>query len=337
MKAITIRDVARKAGVSITTVSRVLNHRPDVHPETRERVEKVMAECHFVGNANARGLRAPDGETVAIIQRGHRNIFLNSLVESMLRYTKDAPANFLVEVIDEKEDEFRAALRLAHENRASAFIFAGGYIDERCSLLESLDLPFVFSTVGNGACLPGKGACVSVDDRAMGYAAARTLIDLGHRHFSIIGSSNFGQRYAGVLAALQEAGIDFPEERYAEVRFSLSGGRDEIRRVMQELPDTTAVICMSDIQALGVIRGLHELGLKVPEDVSVFGFDGIDIGKYSIPSLSTIEQPVDEIARETIQLMLDMLLREENPRQVIVDANIRLRESIGPVKNIQSV
>ena len=86
MKIYTIRDIARLSGVSVTTVSRVLNHRPDVNPQTREKVEQVMAECHFVGNANARSLKQADTETIALILRGRENPFLNSLAEAMLQY-----------------------------------------------------------------------------------------------------------------------------------------------------------------------------------------------------------------------------------------------------------
>ena len=104
MKIYTIKDIAQKAGVSVTTVSRVLNHRPDVNRETREKVERVMAACHFVGNANARGLKQTEGDLVAIIIRGHQNPFLNALAESILQQTKDCKATFLTEFIDEKAD-----------------------------------------------------------------------------------------------------------------------------------------------------------------------------------------------------------------------------------------
>ena len=147
MKIYTIRDIARLSGVSVTTVSRVLNHRPDVNPQTREKVEQVMAECHFVGNANARSLKQADTETIALILRGRENPFLNSLAEAMLQYTHGLTPAFLTEFIDEKADEFQTAVQLWHEKRVNGFIFVGSRIDERAQVLERMDLPMVFATV----------------------------------------------------------------------------------------------------------------------------------------------------------------------------------------------
>ena len=126
MKIYTIRDIARLSGVSVTTVSRVLNHRPDVNPQTREKVEQVMAECHFVGNANARSLKQADTETIALILRGRENPFLNSLAEAMLQYTHGLTPAFLTEFIDEKADEFQTAVQLWHEKRVKGFISKSG-------------------------------------------------------------------------------------------------------------------------------------------------------------------------------------------------------------------
>ena len=147
MKIYTIRDIARLSGVSVTTVSRVLNHRPDVNPQTREKVEQVMAECHFVGNANARSLKQADTETIALILRGRENPFLNSLAEAMLQYTHGLTPAFLTEFIDEKADEFQTAVQLWHEKRVKGFIFVGSRIDERAQVLEGMDVPMVFATV----------------------------------------------------------------------------------------------------------------------------------------------------------------------------------------------
>lgn len=171
MKIYTIRDIARLSGVSVTTVSRVLNHRPDVNPQTREKVEQVMAECHFVGNANARSLKQADTETIALILRGRENPFLNSLAEAMLQYTHGLTPAFLTEFIDEKADEFQTAVQLWHEKRVKGFIFVGSRIDERAQVLEGMDLPMVFATVNADKTALPRAASVFIDDRRMGYEA----------------------------------------------------------------------------------------------------------------------------------------------------------------------
>ena len=335
MKIYTIKDIAQKAGVSVTTVSRVLNKRPDVNPATRERVEKVMAECHFVGNANARGLKQTDGENVAIILRGRENPFLNSLAEAVLLCTQGIDAAFLVEYVDEKADEFQTAVRLHHEKRVTGCIFLGGRIDERAQVLDGLDMPMVFATISaEKANLPRAGS-VFIDNREMGRQAMQTLINAGHTKIAIFGGARqsddgFGQRYQGAMEALEMAGIPFDGERYVDTRFSLRGAYDTARGFFAMKPDTTAVFAMSDTVAMGVIRALSDIGRRVPEDVSVVGYDGIEMGKYFLPRLTTVEQPINDIARECVAMLMGMLEKAEEPRHIVVPASLIERESVGP-------
>lgn len=335
MKIYTIKDIAQKAGVSVTTVSRVLNKRPDVNQATREKVERVMAECHFVGNANARGLKQTDGENVAIILRGRENPFLNSLAEAVLLCTQGIDAAFLVEYVDEKADEFQTAVRLHHEKRVTGCIFLGGRIDERAHVLEGLDMPMVFATISaEKANLPRAGS-VFIDNRMMGRLAMQTLINAGHTKIAIFGGARqsddgFGQRYQGAMEALEKAGIPFDGERYVDTRFSLRGAYDTARGFFAMKPDTTAVFAMSDTVAMGVIRALADVGRRVPQDVSVVGYDGIEMGKYFLPRLTTVEQPINDIARESVAMLMGMLEKGEEPRHVVVPASLIERESVGP-------
>lgn len=334
MKIYTIKDIAQMAGVSVTTVSRVLNHRPDVNRQTREKVEAVMRECNFVGNANARGLKMPDGDVVAVILRGHANPFLTQVAESMLHYAQDAKVPFMLEFIDEKADEFQTAMRLRHEKRATAFIFVGSRIDSRARILaEQQDLSMVFTTVDTTGTILAHAGSVQIDDRAMGRLVMRTLLERGHRRIAIFGGARDGidslsQRYAGALEAFHEFGMIFDESRYVETRFSLKNGYDAARAFFAVKSDTTAVFCMSDTMAVGAMRALHDIGKRIPEDVSVFGFDGVELGKYCYPRLTTIEQPVHELARASIELLLDMLLRNQPARHINVEATLRMRESV---------
>ena len=337
MKIYTIKDIAQKAGVSVTTVSRVLNKRPDVNQATREKVEKVMAECHFVGNANARGLKQTDGEIVAIILRGRENPFLNSLAEAVLQYTQGLDASFLVEYVDETADEFQTAVRLHHEKRVTGCIFLGGRIDERAHVLAGIDMPMVFATISaEKANLPRAGS-VFIDNRLMGRQAMQTLIDAGHTKIAIFGGAResddgFGQRYQGAMEALEASGIPFDGERYVDTRFSLRGAYDTARGFFAMKPDTTAVFAMSDTVAMGVIRALQDIGRRVPGDVSVVGYDGIEMAKYFIPRLTTVEQPINDIARESVAMLMGMLEKGEGPRHITVPASLIERESVAQAR-----
>ena len=333
MKIYTIRDVAQLAGVSVTTVSRVLNHRPDVNAATREKVERVMVECNFVGNANARSLKQLDGDVAALILRGRSNPFLSGLAETMLQFARESDVSFLMESIDEKDDEFQTALRLMHEKRARGFIFIGSRLDARLEVLRGQDVPMVFATVNAvNAGLP-RAASVSIDDRCMGREAMEMLIRAGHTKIAIFGGSRnqgdgLADRYIGAREACEQAGVPFDETRYVETRFSLEDAYNAARNFVATRSDTTAVFAMSDMVAMGVIRALKDIGRRVPEDVSVVGFDGVEMGKYFIPSLSTIVQPQEEIARQSVDVLLDMMEKDGSARHLTVTAAPLLRESI---------
>ena len=333
MKIYTIRDIAKLAGVSVTTVSRVLNHRPDVSMATREKVERVMAECNFAGNANARSLKQLDGDVAALILRGRFNPFLSHLAETMLQFAAETGVSFFLETIDEKDDEFQTALRLTHEKRARGFIFVGSRLDSRTQVLRGVEAPLVFATVPARELALPQVASVAVDDRRMGRLAMETLIQAGHRRIAILGGSRnqgdaLAERYLGAREACEAAGVPFDESRYVETRFSLPDAYGAARAFFPTRGDTTAVFAMSDLVAMGVIRALKDMGKRVPEDVSVFGFDGIGMGKYFLPSLTTIVQPQEEIARKSVEVLLEMMTGGGSGRHVTLPAALARRESV---------
>ncbi len=337
MKIYTIKDIAQLAGVSVTTVSRVLNKRPDVNPATREKVERVMTEHHFTGNANARGLKQVEGETVAIILRGRDNPFLNAAAEAMLQYTRGTEVSFILEYVDEAADEFQTALRLSHEKRVKGFIFLGGNIDERARVLANIDVPMVFATISaQDAALPRAGS-VCIDDRTMGRRAMETLLAAGHEKIAIFGgersaSDGFALRYRGAMDAMEASGVAFDDGRYLTIRFTLHEAYEMARAFFIDHPEVTAVFAMSDTVAIGTIRALKDQGRCVPEDVSVIGWDGIEMGNYCIPRLTTVVQPVSDIARESVSMLTSMLDRNEKPRHITVESALVQRESVAEAK-----
>ncbi|MBR1584304.1 MAG: LacI family DNA-binding transcriptional regulator [Clostridia bacterium] len=333
MKIYTIRDIADLAGVSVTTVSRVLNNRPDVSKETQEKVQRVMAECHFVGNANARGLKQADGDMVAIIIRGRQNPFLSSLAEEMLQQAYDMKAAFITEYIDEQADEFRHALMLTHSRRVTGLIFVGSRIDERCRVLDGVNIPMVFTTVSTQDTPMARAASVSMDDRAMACAAVEALIARGCRKIAVFGGDYLGTdspalRAMGAKEALLRHSVAFDVNCYVKTRFTLPDAHAVALPFFRSHPDIDAAFCMSDLVALGVIRALHDLGKSVPGDVSVIGVDGIEVGRYTTPRLSTIEQPVTEIARQSVQVLSDMMENGAPARHITLQGALRLTESV---------
>lgn len=333
MKTYTIRDIAQIANVSVTTVSRVVNKRPDVSPATRERVLDVISSCNFVCNANAKNLKQTENQVVSIIVRGHSNTFLNGVAEAILKHGAEDGLDFLVEYIDEEDDEFLTACRLRTEKHVNGFIMLGANLDDRRHAIHELDVPFVFATVNADGCGLPRVSSVSVDDRAMGRLAIEKLLAAGHEQIAIFGGARnvtdcFSLRYEGALEAFSAVGKRFNTDLYVETRFSLDGAYSFAKTFFSRHPEITAVFAMSDLVAFGVIRALIESGRHVPQDVSVIGFDGIEMGRYFVPSVTTIRQPVEEIARQSVEVLNRMLSDMAYSSHLLIPADFVERESI---------
>ena len=323
MRIVTIRDVAEKAGVSISTVSRVLNERMDVDPETREKVQSAIAKLHYVRNNNARNLKQRHTDFVAVILHGRRNIFLTDIAERILEYGKETSCQFLLEFIDEKADEFKTARMLYLERKLSGIIFLGSNLSGREKDIVQLDLPCVFSTVEASSLNIQKVSSVSVDNRKGGMDAANRLFDLGHRRIAVAGyrgerNDGTGQRFAGVMDSYQQHGEVFDPNLFIHTDFTLKGSYDATIAALGKTRGFTAVFAISDMIAIGVIRALRDQGLRVPEDVSVIGFDGIELASFITPSLATMRQPVDEIAKTSVSLLIDCIAGKPS-RHVLLD------------------
>ena len=137
-------------------------------------------------------------------------------------------------------------------------------------------------------------------------------------------------RYQGFCDAFADRGLVCDRSLYRETRFSYEAGYEAAMAFFRDNLDVTALFTMSDTVAVGAIRALRDLGRSVPEDVSVIGFDGVEIGRFTLPRLTTVEQPVDEIARKSVNLLLDMMEKGAAPRHILVDAAFRRRESVAP-------
>ena len=337
MEIYTIKDVARKAGVAVSTVSRVLNGRPDVSEETRKKVMDVVEACGFVQNRNARNLKNTKQVFGAIVVRGRRNAFLNDIAEQMIEYAQGFKTPFLVKYIDEEADEFDAMRQLYTERRAGGFILLGSRLDERADTVDMLGVPCVFATVDARDRGLDYASSVCIDDRAATRAMMDRLLDNGHRHVAVFGGNRegddvFARRYRGAIDSLKAHGIEGDEPGYyMQIRFSMEGAYECTRRFFAEHPEVTAVLTMSDSMAVGVIRALRDMGKRVPQDVSVTGFDGTEMARYYIPSITTVLQPTEKIARESVKLLCEML-DGDAPKFVTVDYALVEGESVGGIQ-----
>lgn len=329
----TIKDLAAQTGYSVGTVSRVLNHQPNVSEKASKAILKAAAACGFQLNTNAQQLKQVRSQNVIVLVKGSSNQLFGSLVEAIQRKMVGSPYHLVVDYMDEDNNEVLRAMQLCREKKPRGLLFLGGNRRHFMDNYEHIDVPSVLVTNdGSGLPFSNISSVYCNDDQAVREAIER-LISLGHRKIAIIGgnrmiSDTTSRRYQGCMEAFQAHGIGFdPVQDYRTVRFSYAGGYRGAEELISQNRGYTAIFCMADVMAMGAIRALTDQGLRVPEDVSVLGFDGLPIGEFIVPRLTTVSQSVEALAQRSVELLKQSI--EVSPVAVheIVPARLQWRES----------
>lgn len=341
---ITIRDIAKLCGVGISTVSRAINNHPDINFETKEAIIKVIKEYNYIPNNSARNLKRIDTKSIAVLVKGITNPFFNNMIKIMEEEIKKRKHTLVLHHVDFNEDEVDVALELVKEKRLRGIVFLGGYFNHSEKKLAELSVPFVLSTVGGAPETINKSmySSISVDDVKESYNVIEYLIESGHRKIAILSApvndASIGKlRYEGYVKALKEKGIPYneklvccmPEEL---VDYSIESGYDMTKKLLDSGEEFTALFAISDNMALGACKAIVDSGKKIPKDISVVGFDGIKFGKYYNPSLTTMAQPIDEMALATINLLFEVLANKSLHQHHVFEAKLIERESSRRIK-----
>ncbi|MDR1189579.1 MAG: LacI family transcriptional regulator [Bifidobacteriaceae bacterium] len=331
---VTIRDVARESGYSISTVSRVLSGHPDVSEAARVSVEEVVRRIHFVKNRNAQDLKASERRTIAIIIKGHSNLLFQSILERVQQLVTESGYGTSVEYIDEDTNEVTAALDVARRSRPGGVLFLGGDQTSFEQWDGGLDVPAVVCT-DEVAGAPGVVlSSVSTDDAALARCAIGHLLAHGHREIGMIGgdpalSYTSQVRLGGALATLNEHAVPFDlDTRYVACHFSLAAGYDAMNQLLDAARPPTAVFAMADIQAVGAIRALADRGLRVPEDLSLVSCDGIELSQFVHPRLATIRQLEDRLAARSVGILLAHIGGSREPVHEVIPFELCEGESV---------
>lgn len=316
MEDLTIIDIAEYAGVSVSTVSRVLNNHPDVSAKTREAVLRVMEKYNYVPNNSARNLKRESIRAVGVVVKGFSNPFFTPMLRVIQHELDDNRYMMLLHQADPNEDEVEAAIALIKEKKPRGLIFLGGNFSHSRDKLALLNLPFVMTTITMHKDVDRQAfSSVTIDDYAEGYSVTDHICKAGHRKIACIGFSQDDKSIArlrinGFFQALRDNGLDDSEQRIAFAgESSRQAGYDATRRLL-ETTEFSCLFCVSDVIALGALRALHDAGKRVPQDVSLVGFDGIEEGRFSIPSLVSMKQPDVEMAHTSVQLLMNCLRRK---------------------------
>ena len=333
----TIKDIARLSGYAVGTVSRVLNDRPDVSEEARAKVLAVVEAHHFTRNSNAKHLKQQASSGVALIVKGTQNMLFADLVERIQTRIRDSGYPSLIYYIDEDDDEIDQAIRVCRERRPMGILFLGSNLSLFQTGFSQITIPCVLVT-NNARALGLKNlSSVSTDDVEAAREAIDTLVEMGHRKIAIIGgdravSDTSRLRYEGCMESFAGHGIAFDTEKdYQGVRYSCLDGYQAVRSLLGAGRRFTAIFATADVMAIGAIRALWEAGLRVPEDVSVMGVDGLPLGDFLVPQLATVRQNVPELARRSVEILLDAIENDAPACHELVPFTIARRESVRPI------
>ena len=329
----TIRDLAAQTGYSVGTVSRVLNNQPHVSELAREIILKAAEESGFQLNENAKQLKQQQSNSILVICKGNSNELFDALLIAIQSRVAETGYTLIVDYIDERENEVRRALQLCREKKPQGILFLGGNQNHFQDSFHQITIPCVLVTSSAAALSFSNLSSVTSDDMSAAAMAVRALLNLGHEKIVIIGGDREDSditrlRYEGCLRALAEAGISFPESSYETVRYTYREGYRAAKALLERVPGFTALFAMSDVMALGAIRALRDLGKRVPEDISVVGFDGLSIGEYTVPRLSTVSQWVEQLAEESMLLLRGSIEDGAAAEHRIVPVDLLMKESV---------
>ncbi len=312
----TIKDIAKACGVGVSTVSRVLNNRPDVSLEVRARVLSVVEATGYIPNNSARDLGRSRSDAIGVVVRGMGNLFFSQVLDTLTREIDRAGYTMVLRFIDSDADEVKEGAILEREKKLRGLIFLGGRFDYSPEELSSIGVPYVCCSFTNsfGTLPDDVYASVCIDDYRTAYLAVEKLLALGHRHIAALVPSCSDHsiselRYDGYCAALRAHGIEPDPGLIAECGgcFTLPESYKGMTRLIRSGADFSAVFVLSDTTAIAAIKALEDAGKRVPADVSVIAIDGIDVSAYTTPTLSTMVQPAGEMGRESVELLLEVL------------------------------
>lgn len=334
----TIKDVAAYCGVSVSTVSRVLNQRPDVSPAVRERVAAAIRACNYIPNNSARSLVASRSTAIGVVVRGVGNPFLSAIIHTVEKEIDRCGYTMVLNQIGSREDEVRAAAVLEREKKLLGVIFLGGRFNYTEEELRQLDVPFVCCTYTNtfGDLREDAYSSVSIRDEDEARKAVHILNENGHRRIAILvddpADNSIGQlRFQGYRRALEECGL-----AYDPALAEFTGGydmKDAYRGACELLErgvEFTGLMAISDSMAIAAIKALVDHGKKVPEDCSVIAIDGLELSRYTVPTLATLCQPAEEMARESVQMIVELVEGAGGHRHLLLETTLRQGGSIAP-------
>lgn len=336
-QSITRKDVALRAGVSVATVSYVINGGPrPVADETREVVLRAIRELDYTPLEAARSLRYQRTRTIGLLLADTANPFYATLAKSIEESV--FAHGWSVLLCNSGYDASRTAayVEVLISKQVDGVLYVPGTTDSAAvTRLVKRGIPMVVID----RAVPGEEVdCVVADNLGGTKAAMNYLLSLGHRHIGMIvrySSLSNAERIQGYEAVLAQAGIEMSPALFVEGGFGFEEGRRAMRQLLGLDPAPTAVLAFPDVLAIGAIRAVLDAGLHLPEDISIIGFDDIPVASHTYPALTTVAMPTWEMGKRAAEMLLNRIFTTEEirpPERIVLPTRLIIRESTGAVK-----
>ncbi|GGD65319.1 catabolite control protein A [Paenibacillus nasutitermitis] len=333
---VTIYDVAREAGVSMATVSRVVNNNPNVKPQTRKKVFEAIERLGYRPNAVARGLASKKTTTVGVVIPDISNAIFAEVARGIEDIANMYHYNIILCNADKKKDKEIRVINTLLEKQVDGLLFMGGAVtDEHLQAFKTSNVPVVLcATTDENDSIPS----VDIDHEAAAFDAVQTLINQGHKRIAMISGtlqdpSNGYARFQGYKRALETAGIDYDENLVRTGNYRYESGVEAMKYFL-ELPELpTAVFSATDEMAIGAIHCIQDSGRKVPDDLSVISVDNSRMASMVRPQLTAVAQPMYDIGAVSMRLLTKLMKKETvEQARVVLPHEVIKRQSVGNPK-----
>jgi len=330
---VTIKDIAKVAGVSYATVSRALNDLPEINENTRKRIKEIAKQMGYTPNAVARGLVKKNTNMIALLIPDITNPFYPEVARGVEDFAREnGYCVFLCNTNwDEKNEQ--NYLNILEERRVDGIIIAPVSVDT-CNYVSKnkADIPVVY--IGNRVD-DDNASYVVIDDYKAGYIATEYLIKLGHKNIAFIGghdkSTSHIDRINGYKHALMENGLETDINSIKGYSFRKESGYGTFLEMVKNRRVPTAIVAENDIIALGIMEAAERHGYEVPKDISIIGMDDIEYGSLPKINLTTVAQPKLEIGQKAAGILLDLISGNADSRKVILEPFLIVRGTCGRI------
>ena len=332
----TMKDIARLAQVSTSTVSHVINGSRFVSDEIREKVMRIVAELNYTPSAVARSLKVRETKTIGLLVTATNNPFFAEVMAGVEQYCQQHQYNLIIAATGGDAKRLQQNLQTLMHKQVDGLLLMCGDSRFQADIELAISLPLVVMDWW----FTELNADKILENSALGgYLATKALIDAGHRKIGIITGnlkkSVAQNRLQGYKNALSEAKIALNPHWIVESHFDFEGGVLGIQSLLTQSSRPTAVFCCSDTIAVGAYQAIQQQGLRIPQDLSIMGYDDIELARYLSPPLSTICQPKAELGKLAVEALLQRIKNpNENYRTLVLEPTYILRGSISTPSNI---